>query len=714
MPVSASINKELDTLKNSITELGTLMQAVLPFMEEGTQVWDASGHLVFANAATVKHYGGLVVQDIDSSLTLASRCLDENGASLPENRFPIHQVIETNQPCTGTMVQIRGQQTIWLRINAYPIFSASSKLTGVLSTSHDVTEMIVRGLQLEFDAHFDALTGLPNRLLLPDRVNQSIARSCRTGQALAICMLDLDGFKPINDRYGHEAGDLLLQEIAQRLEATLRGEDTAVRLGGDEFVLLIEELKSVDECEQAIHRVLKAISQPFQIKESVVSVTASLGATLYPNDSVGVEQLLRHADQAMYKAKDSGKNTFQLFDPTLESRLRANQGIIKRIEDALLKEQFELYYQPKIDCVRGQVIGVEALIRWNHPVMGIRSPMEFLPLIERHDLIIRLGDWVLESAMQQLESWQKEGIDLHVSVNVSARQLLHGHFDERLDRLLTHYPPKLIQQLELEVLETAALEDMKTVGMLMRRYQSKGIAFALDDFGTGYSSLAHLKHLSADELKIDQSFVRNMLYDPSDLAIIQGIVGLANAFQREVVAEGVESIDQMLMLLKLGCHIMQGYCIAHPMPADKIADWTAQFSADPRWKVAFSHYPSRNDFELLLQEVSHRNWLQQLMRSKRSANGAVLPVDSAYSECHLSTWYAGIGLERYQSHPEFQSMEILHREVHKLGEQLLACNAADEPDHFERLKRALTLANEKLVHGLNNFRSDAEPADRLI
>jgi len=701
MTITASVDQELAVLEHTVSEFGTLIKAVLPVMEEGTQVWDLSGSLVFSNKATEDHYGNLPAQEIESYITLVSRCLDESGLPLSNKDFPVARVMETGKPCTGVMVQISAKQAVWLRINAYPIISKTSELSGVLSTSHDVTSMVEKGLRLEMDAHYDNLTGLPNRILLPDRMKVALAHSKRTGEILAVCLMDLDGFKPINDSMGHEAGDLLLEEVARRLTSALRNEDTALRLGGDEFVLLISGLKSERDCELSAKRILTSIAKPFRIRNETVHVTASMGITLYPGDSSVTDKLLRHADQAMYKAKENGKNCYHLFDPTLASRLRANMGTIKRIEKALFENQFELYYQPMVNCARGEVVGVEALIRWDHPVLGIRSPGEFLPLIEHDDTIVRMGDWVINTVMRQLDAWKGEGIDLQVGINISARQFLHDGFEKLLGQLLHNYNPELLKRLEIEIIETAALEDMKTVNALMRQYQEKGVSFALDDFGTGYSSLAHLKYLTADVLKIDHGFIREMLYNPGDLAIIQGVIGLANAFQRNVVAEGVESIEQILMLLELGCQVMQGYGIARPMQAKKIPKWIENFSADPRWRVANSHFPMRGDFELLLIEVTHRYWLETV-RGKAAGDHLYYPAN--YANCRLSEWCTKTGLPRYGSMPEFRNIDMLHREVHSIAEDFIRCDREKQPELAEKIGKQLAIANEKLVYTLRDFR----------
>lgn len=698
-------NNELDALERTISKLGKLIQSVLPVIEEGAQVWDSSGTILLSNNAAEKHYGNLRSKEIKSYLTLANLCLDECGIPISNNDFPVAQVINTGKPCTGNIYQISAQQAIWLRINAYPIISEASELSGVLSTSHDLTSMVVKGLSLEMDAHYDALTGLPNRLLLPDRMKLALARSERTGDMLAVCMLDLDGFKPVNDSLGHEAGDILLREVAERLMKIMRSEDTALRLGGDEFVILMSGIRSVEDCELAVNRVLATIASPFRILENTIRITASIGITLYPNDSSVSDHLLRHADQAMYKAKEKGKNCYYLFDTTLNSKLSANLSTIKRIEKAITEEQFKLYYQPITDCSKGKVVGVEALIRWHHPVLGIRLPAEFLPLIEQDKIIFKIGTWVLNTAIQQIDKWRSEGLDLQVSINISAHLLLRHGLDKMFEHALQNHNIELFNNLTIEITENTALEDMETVNAIMRQYEEKGISFALDDFGTGYSSLTHLKHLASSTLKIDQGFIREMLFNPDDLAIVQGIIGLANAFQNEVVAEGVETIEQVLILLELGCQNIQGYSIAHPMPAEKISGWVRDFKPDPRWRVAHSSYPMRVDFELLLIEVSHRHWLEKIRQMKTDSSKTHDACSANYINCRLTKWYTQVGLPSYSPRQELQKIDALHKKVHDIAECFLNCNKEKQPEKVEEISKQLNVANEKLVYALREFRT---------
>lgn len=681
--------------------------SLLLAVEEGIQLWTADGRLAYANRATFEQFPELGGEGGWDYLQMAGLCLTEDGLPLPADRFPVARVIAGAAACLDTLVQVPRTDAapLWLRINARPLATdAASAATGIITSTVDVTALVEQEHRLQRQAHYDVLTALPNRLLLADRMKLALAHCQRRGEILAVCLLDLDGFKPVNDQLGHKAGDRLLQEIARRLQDAIRADDTAARLGGDEFALLLGGFKSPGQWEQALKRILDAVVVPFAIGDQVARVSASIGVTLFPGDGGDPDQLLRHADQAMYKAKEAGKNRFHIYDPAFESRARANQGILRRIEDALDKGQFKLHYQPKVDCRQGRVVGFEALVRWDHPVLGLRAPGEFLPLIEHEDVIVRLGEWVIAEALAQLEEWSLAGFDLGISVNVSARQFLRGNFASRLGEMLERYPPALVRRLEIEIVETAALEDINAVAALIDQYQALGIAFALDDFGTGYSSLVHLKRLAAHTLKIDQTFVRDMLDDPGDLAIVQGVIGLAEAFQAQVVAEGVESIEQILMLLELGCDVMQGFAIARPLPADRVAAWLRDFRSDPRWRLAETNFPLRSDFELLLMEVSHRHWVERLRQvlARRGGVEELPPVD--YASCRLAHWYGSAGGRRFGSLPEFREIEAAHRQVHRLAETLRACVESRQDRLIAETERSLADANEAMVGKLHNFR----------
>jgi diguanylate cyclase (GGDEF)-like protein/PAS domain S-box-containing protein len=438
--------------------------------------------------------------------------------------------------------------------------------------------------QLEHMAKFDALTNLPNRVLLADRLQLAMVQAQRRGQQVAVVYLDLDGFKSVNDRHGHGVGDQLLIALARAMHATLREGDTLARIGGDEFVALLIDLESPDSCVSTLARLLEAAAAPVPLGALVLQVSASIGVTLYPQgEDIEADQLLRQADQAMYQAKLTGKNRYYFFDSAQDNSMRVHNVSLDRIRLALTQSEFVLHYQPKVNMRSGLVVGAEALIRWQHPEKGLLAPAAFLPVIEDHPLAVEVGEWVIDAALTQMARWHASGLALPVSVNVGARQLQQVDFVARLKSILRRHPQVNPAHLELEVLETSALADIGLVSQVIEDCAEMGVMFALDDFGTGYSSLTYLKRLRVAQLKIDQSFVRDMLDDPDDRSILQGVISLAAAFKRDVIAEGVETVALGTELLRLGCELAQGYGIARPMPADQMPAWVDAWQPDAAW-----------------------------------------------------------------------------------------------------------------------------------
>ena len=437
----------------------------------------------------------------------------------------------------------------------------------------DISYIKAHEAELNRVANYDALTGIPNRRLLSDRLQQGILNAQRNQSVLAVCYLDLDGFKQVNDGYGHDAGDRLLMAVTHRLQQSLRAGDTLARLGGDEFVVLFNGLKGEQECVPVLERILKNVAEPISIGGHEAVVSASIGVTFYPGDDEDGDTLMRHADQAMYLAKQRGKNCFHLYDPAHDLRARSLHQTRRRILSGLENGEFELYYQPVVDLASNGCIGAEALIRWCHPERGLLLPGEFLPYVEDSELEIRLGDWVITRALEQLAQWRHLGGPVRVAVNISARHLLSGDFLAGLEQKLSLHPQLPAGCLEIEVLETAALEDIARSADIIDACRRLGVSFALDDFGTGYSSLSYLRRLEAETIKIDQSFVRGMLEDEGDRAIVRGIVALARSFGRRTVAEGIETEAHYHAVREAGCDSGQGFGIARPMPLAQLAEW---------------------------------------------------------------------------------------------------------------------------------------------
>ncbi|WNV05581.1 EAL domain-containing protein [Candidatus Methylospira mobilis] len=461
----------------------------------------------------------------------------------------------------------------------------SGKIQRYVAIFSDISLLKEHEAELNRAANYDALTGLPNRRLLTDRLQQAILRTRRNSGILAVCYMDLDGFKQINDKYGHEVGDQLLMSITQRLQYVLCSGDTLARLGGDEFVALLNDQQLERDYFPALERILDIVGTSVNHEAYELTLSASIGVTFYPHNNADGDTLLRHANQAMYAAKQNGKNRYHLYDTEHDQRMNSLQSTRKRFVEGLENGEFELFYQPKIALDTCRVIGAEALIRWRHPERGLLSPGEFLPIIENSDLEILLGEWVTDNALAQLSAWSGSGIDFEASINISTRHLQSPWFVQRLEQKLAQYPELPHKRLQIEILETAALEDFVQSSEAMESCRKLGISFALDDFGTGYSSLAYLRKLSVEVLKIDQSFVRGMLGDDGDRAIVEGIVALAKTFGRKTVAEGIEMPELIPVLADIGCTHGQGYGIARPMPVDKLMVWYENYlnhSADGR------------------------------------------------------------------------------------------------------------------------------------
>ena len=476
----------------------------------------------------------------------------------------------------------------------------------------DISRIKEQQDELDRLANYDALTGIPNRRLLADRMTLACERAAINGSLVAVCFLDLDGFKPVNDEYGHEAGDFLLVAISRRLSSLLRVNDIVARLGGDEFVVAFTGMSDTAGIVDALERLMEEIAKPVSMSgQRELRVTASIGVTVYPDDPGDPDTLLRHADAAMYQAKQGGRGRYVLFDAGQERSLERRHAEYNRVEQALKNDELTLHYQPKVDMVSGDFIGVEALLRWDHPERGLLGPYHFLPAVEDSALETRIGEWVLARVRRDVVGWQQQGLVMPtggVSVNIAAHQLLASGFAERLRQLWQPGADNPLSLLQVEILETSALEDLNRAEQVLRSCRAGGVRFALDDFGTGYSSLSLFRSLPVDWIKIDQRFVIDLLSSPADLEIVDSVVRLANAFRRHVIAEGVASLDHALELLRLGCQNMQGFAISHPLPASRIPGWVVRWQAEGVWRL-LSQCTGDRPIELLVRAVLHRQAL---------------------------------------------------------------------------------------------------------
>ncbi|MFZ4877351.1 putative bifunctional diguanylate cyclase/phosphodiesterase [Janthinobacterium sp. Mn2066] len=446
--------------------------------------------------------------------------------------------------------------------------------------------------KMSWQNYNDVLTGLPNRAALAARFEQELFLSRERQRLLAVCLFDLDHFQSINDRHGAEAGDEILKQVAARLHDFTGQVHYAARLGGDEFVMLLCGQASIATIEQNVALLMQELGRPYQCDQQALHMTASAGIAVYAGKELNAESLLRQADHAAYQAKLTGRNQYHFFDTNLDEEVRTHHNQRTEVRQALINGELRLYYQPKVNMRAGTVVGMEALLRWQHPRRGVLAPAQFLPLVEQTDLIIDIGEWVLRQALWQMQRWIAAGQQWVVSVNIAARHFQQPDFVPRLKAILGEFPGVRPSMLELEILESSALHDIEHVRRIIRACQALGITFALDDFGTGYSSMSYLKRLPANIVKIDQSFVRNMLNDHDDLHLVRAVIGLARSFSLTVIAEGVESIEHGARLIQLGCDLAQGYGIARPMPADAVLDWAANFVPAPQWRIAqFSESP---------------------------------------------------------------------------------------------------------------------------
>ena len=440
-----------------------------------------------------------------------------------------------------------------------------------LAFIRDVRDMLEIRSRMEFQATHDALTSLPNRGMFAELLRQAVGQGQRTDQSLAVLLVDLDDFKGVNDGYGHAAGDLVLQEVAHRLKTTLREADSVARLGGDEFAILVRDLKDPSDALLVAQKVLQALGEVFCIGQFKVYPGASVGVVYAPQDAEDAQTLMRFADMAMYQAKDNGRGTYATYAPSMSYRVEEKILLHDRLKQALENNLLTLHYQPQVDLSLGQMVSVEALLRWHDAELGDVSPERFIPVAESTGLMHALGDWVLETACRQIATWRQQGLNLRVAVNVSAQQFRQPDLVARVGFLLLRWqiPPHL---LELEVTESVAMIDTGQAAKMLQELTDLGISVALDDFGMGHSSLAYVRDLPVTRLKIDRTFIRWITENHRDAVLAKAVIGLASTLEKSVVAEGVETQAQLDFLCAHGCHSYQGWLFSKAVPADEVFD----------------------------------------------------------------------------------------------------------------------------------------------
>ena len=655
--------EDITVLKATVERLRQAA-SVFTYSSEGIFITDRSGTILDANDALTRITG----YEREEVLGRDIRPL-KFGRSTDESYADMWEQLEQRGHWFGEIWNRAKSGQVYaedLRISAIrDATGATQQYVGIFS---DLTPLLQRDQQIERIAHFDLLTGLPNRALFLERLREAMAQAHRAGKVLAIVYLDLDGFRAVNERHGRNVGDRLLASATQHMSSILRDGDTLARLGGDEFGAVLLGISNIEESLALIGRLREAAAEPAELEDLTVQVSASAGVTFYPQiDDVEPDQLLRQADQAMCFAKLAGRARHYVFDPTLDRSMRGRHEDLQRIRQAMRAHEFELFFQPRVNMSTGAILGAEALVRWRHPELGVLTPERFLPVMSGNLLIVELGDWVIGNALSHMQRWREAGLDIPVSVNVDALQLQEPSFVEKLKVALGRHPDIQPSKLELEVLETSAFQDIAQVSKVIHACSELGISFALDDFGTGYSSLSYLKRLPVDVLKIDQSFVHDMLDDPEDLTILEGVLALANAFRRQAVAEGVETVEHGLMLLRLGCQIGQGYEIARPMPGDALPHWAAGWRPDPRWAktsaIDQTHWP------ILYAAVEHRAWIAEVEEFLEGDRSAAPTMD--HRLCRLGSWLDGEVLTPQGGAAALKAIDALHRELHARANEVL-------------------------------------------
>ncbi len=547
-------------------------QVTLNCIGDAVACTDISGNISFLNLVAEKMTGWSRQEADGRPMAEVLQILDaSNRQTIPD---PMKMVVGENRsmhlPEDCVLVRRDGFE-IPIEDSVAPIHDREGRPTGAVIVFRDVSAARAMALQMAHSAQHDFLTGLPNRMLLNDRVSQAMALARRHIKKVAILFLDLDGFKHINDSLGHAIGDKLLQSVAKRLVDCVRGSDTVSRQGGDEFVILLSEVERSEDAALKAGRMLQAVAEPHPIDHHDLHVTTSIGVSVYPDDGLDSETLIKNADTAMYQAKENGRQSFQFFKPPMSVRAVERQSIEEGLRRALERQEFSLCYQPKIHLKTGDISGAEALLRWEHPSRGLVPPAKFIPVAEDCGLIVPIGNWVLREACKQARTWLDAGLPLGtMAVNISALEFRDEHFLDGVFTILkeTGLDPKY---LELELTESVLMKHAEATEAILKTLKAKGVQVAVDDFGTGYSSLSYLKKFPIDALKIDQSFVRQITTSPEETTIVTAVIGMGRSLKLRVVAEGVETQEQLAFLRIHQCEEAQGYYFSHPVSPERFA-----------------------------------------------------------------------------------------------------------------------------------------------
>ncbi|HET7922983.1 MAG TPA: EAL domain-containing protein, partial [Gammaproteobacteria bacterium] len=543
-----------------------LLSSITNNISDGIYRSSLESGLVYVNEALVRMFGYATAEELMST---SGPILYVN----PRRREELQSLLQDYSEYHDQEVEYQrkdGSRFFGLN-SAIAVYDDDGKLLYFDGVISDITERKRVERQMYQLAHYDALTGLPNRSLLRDRLAQAIADAGRRAERLAVVFVDLDRFKNVNDSLGHENGDHLLKVVARRLTDCVRLNDSVSRQSGDEFILILRDIADAASASNIAAKILESVGGLYTIGTHELHVTLSIGVSLFPDDGVEVEELIRNADTAMYQAKENGRANFQFFTPEMTQRTHARLSLENELRHALERNEFSLTYQPQINLHNGRIACAEALLRWNSQSLGRVAPAQFIPVAEQNGLIVPIGEWVLRSACRQLRDWQQQGLTpIPMAVNLSPIQFLRNDMAGTIAAILdeTGLDPAL---LELELTENVIMQDTRETSMMMRRLNHLGVGISIDDFGTGYSSLSYLKRFHIDKIKIDQSFVRDITTDPDDAAIINAVIGLGRSLNVKVVAEGAETAEQLEFLRRCHCDLIQGYHFSKPLPADEFA-----------------------------------------------------------------------------------------------------------------------------------------------
>ncbi|MGB4062325.1 MAG: EAL domain-containing protein [Azonexus sp.] len=545
-------------------------QVTLNSIGDAVLTTNLPGNVTYLNLVAEMMTGWSSENAIGRPLSEVFRIVDGTTREVAPNpaQLAIHENRTVGLAADSILLRRDGYESA-IEDSAAPIHNRDGQVAGAVIVFHDVSESRNMALKMAHLAHHDFLTGLPNRILLTERLSRAIGRARRHSKQVALMYIDLDYFKHVNDSLGHAVGDLLLQMVAERLKLCVRDTDTVSRQGGDEFVVLLTEIEQGPDAAPVAEKILAAFADPCVICGNELHVTLSIGVSIYPNDGQDADEVMKNADTAMYHAKANGRNNYQFFTTEMNTRAVRRLFIEGNLRRALKQGEFMLYYQPKVDLATGLMIGSEALIRWQDPEHGLVYPNQFVPIAEESGLIVPIGSWVLREACRQVCAWQDSGLlAVPVSVNISAVEFRHKNFLEGVATILRE-TGMLPSYLELEMTESILMHDAKSSESVLDSLKAMGMQLAIDDFGTGYSSLSYLKRFPINTLKIDQSFVRDIDIDVDDASIVKAMIGMGKSLKQRVIAEGVETQSQLDFLRKLQCDEGQGFLLGHPLPADE-------------------------------------------------------------------------------------------------------------------------------------------------